>query len=187
MQALYLLNDAFVRCQSLALAEQLLKQVGSDDAGALDRAYRLTVGRPATAAEIERVERYLTSYESTFRQVLAATTRRTQAAASEASLAFAVTDSSGTGAPKKPAPPQNPDEVEQIESPVKEEVIAAADTRTATWASFCQGSWEPNSDIYADFNVMFLNFVIQVSDPEVRRMSYARPAAPAMASGFSRR
>ena len=39
---------------------------------------------------------------------------------------------------KKPAPPQNPDEVEQVEEPVKEEVIQAADPRTAAWASLCQ-------------------------------------------------
>jgi hypothetical protein len=40
--------------------------------------------------------------------------------------------------PKKLAPPQNPDEVEQIEAPVKEQVIAAANPKTAAWASFCQ-------------------------------------------------
>ena len=47
-QALYLLNDPFVRRQSLALAERLLRHERRDDAGRIDLAYRLTLGRPAT-------------------------------------------------------------------------------------------------------------------------------------------
>src|SRR5262249_41709074 len=50
-QALYLLNDPFVWRQSLALADGLLARKGSDDAGRIDAAYRLTLGRPATAKE----------------------------------------------------------------------------------------------------------------------------------------
>ena len=44
----------------------------------------------------------------------------------------------GESAPKRPVPPQNPDEVVPVEEPVKEEVIQPADSRTAAWASFCQ-------------------------------------------------
>lgn len=137
VQALYLLNDPFVRRQSLALAERLLRQIGLDDSRRIDWAYQLTVGRPATAAEIERAERYVTSYESTLRQVLAATPAEPKPR-SEASLASAATDNSGTNALKKPAPPQNPDEVGQIEAPVTEDIIKTVDTTTAAWASFCQ-------------------------------------------------
>src|SRR5438445_1716745 len=50
-QALYLLNDAFVRRQSLAMADRLLHRSESDDAERIDQAYRLTVGRPATTKE----------------------------------------------------------------------------------------------------------------------------------------
>ena len=53
-QALYLLNDPFVRRQSLALAERLLKRTETDDAGRVDCAYRLTVGRRAAPGEIAR-------------------------------------------------------------------------------------------------------------------------------------
>ena len=63
-QALYLLNDPFVRRQSLALAERLLARSGSDDAGRIDWAYRLALGRTATTGEIERALRYLADYEA---------------------------------------------------------------------------------------------------------------------------
>jgi hypothetical protein len=65
-QALYLLNDPFIRGQSLALAGRLL--AGKDtDAGRIDRAYRLALGRPATMKEVERVKGYLAEYESAAR------------------------------------------------------------------------------------------------------------------------
>ncbi len=43
-QALYLLNDPFVRRQALALAERLLARDGVDDAERISWAYRLTLG-----------------------------------------------------------------------------------------------------------------------------------------------
>ncbi|OAI53249.1 hypothetical protein AYO44_04250 [Planctomycetaceae bacterium SCGC AG-212-F19] len=67
-QALYLLNDPFVRQQSFALAERVLQRSDIDDPGRLQSAYRLTLGRPATAAEVERAQRYLGEYEKALRQ-----------------------------------------------------------------------------------------------------------------------
>jgi hypothetical protein len=63
-QALYLLNDPFVRQQALALAERLLAQADLDDAGRVQKAYRLALGRAATASEVERATRYLAEYEA---------------------------------------------------------------------------------------------------------------------------
>ncbi|MCI0457673.1 MAG: PSD1 and planctomycete cytochrome C domain-containing protein [Gemmataceae bacterium] len=63
-QALYLLNDPFVRQQAQALAERLLKRTDLDDASCIRLAYRLTVGRVATAQEVERAHRYLAEYEA---------------------------------------------------------------------------------------------------------------------------
>ncbi len=63
-QALYLLNDPFVRRQAHFLAERLLADGQADDAGRLIRAYRLTLGRPATAAELQRAARYLAEYQA---------------------------------------------------------------------------------------------------------------------------
>jgi Protein of unknown function (DUF1553) len=136
-QALYLLNDPFVRRQALALAERLLARTESDNAGRVDWVYRLTVGRPATAGEIERAGSYLAHYESDLRDVIVTTHAQPTP---PQRLVVALFDGPGTGknAAKRSAPPQNPDEVEQVEEPVKEEVIEAGDPRTGAWASFCQ-------------------------------------------------
>jgi mono/diheme cytochrome c family protein len=63
-QALYLLNDPFVRQQAKALAERMLQRKDLDDLGRITLAYRLTVNRPPTTNEMTRAKDYLTSYES---------------------------------------------------------------------------------------------------------------------------
>src|SRR5262249_47984504 len=63
-QALYLLNDPFVREQAQALADRLLGRTDLDDAGRVQLAYRLTVGRPAVTREVERAKAYLTDYQA---------------------------------------------------------------------------------------------------------------------------
>ena len=67
-QALYLLNDPFVRQQALALAERLLHKPELNDAGRVNMVYRLTLGRTATAKEIARVQAYVTEYEAAARK-----------------------------------------------------------------------------------------------------------------------
>jgi hypothetical protein len=71
-QALYLLNSSFVRRQSLALAGRLLADKSATDAGRVRRAYRLTLGRVPTEAEVERARTYLAGYEAEAREWLAA-------------------------------------------------------------------------------------------------------------------
>jgi cytochrome c553 len=66
-QALYVLNDPFVRGQSRSLADRILQRADLDDAGRVSLAYRLTLGRIPTATEVERVESYLADYESAAR------------------------------------------------------------------------------------------------------------------------
>ncbi len=60
-QALYLLNDPFVRQQAQRLAARLVKHSTDDDAR-IDLAYRLTLGRPASAKEVERAKTYISDY-----------------------------------------------------------------------------------------------------------------------------
>lgn len=67
-QALYLLNDPFVRHQALALAQRLLGRNDLDDAGRVDLAYQLTLSRRSTAKECERVKTYLAEYEAAARE-----------------------------------------------------------------------------------------------------------------------
>jgi hypothetical protein len=63
-QALYLLNDPFVQQQARGLAERLLRRSDLDDDGRISLAYRLTVGRAATAKEAARVKGYLADAEA---------------------------------------------------------------------------------------------------------------------------
>jgi hypothetical protein len=51
-QALFLLNDGLVHDQAARLARRLLAEAPGDDAGRIDRAYRLLFGRPATPEEV---------------------------------------------------------------------------------------------------------------------------------------
>ena len=142
-QALYLLNDPFVRQQSMTLAEHLLSTEGLDESARIDRAYRLTVGRAATPTEVARAKQYLADYEQAAKDALTAP----PVAAENPPVAIAEADDNG-GTPAagdagnkkkaKPAVPVNPDEVVQVEAPVKEVVIHAKDAKTAAWASFSQ-------------------------------------------------
>ena len=80
-QALYLLNDPFVREQSQALAGRLLGRADLDEGGRIQLAYRLTVGRPATAKEVGRVRDYLADYEAAAREEGSGTPAEPRAAA----------------------------------------------------------------------------------------------------------
>jgi hypothetical protein len=138
-QALYLLNDPFVRKQSLALAERLVDQSDYDDTERINRAYRVTLSRTATLPEIERALRYLADYEAGAGAVLA----RTQSA-QQTTLVAVVGSEAATGgtAAANPAakkkPPQNPDEADQSDEPVQEAIVVPSGPRAAAWASFCQ-------------------------------------------------
>jgi len=57
-QALYLMNNPFVRTQANALAKRVLA-APLDHAKRIDLAYQLALGRAATAQEIERAQHYL--------------------------------------------------------------------------------------------------------------------------------
>jgi cytochrome c553 len=139
-QALYLLNDPFVRREALALANRLLGRGDCDDVERVNLAYRLTLGRTATSWELERVLRYVADYEGVARQILA---QPANPSGSEVVVAVAETGDAAVAAgseattKKKPAP-KNPDEADQSDEPAVEEVIQPASSQAAAWASFCQ-------------------------------------------------
>ncbi|MBX9655826.1 DUF1553 domain-containing protein [bacterium] len=62
-QALYLLNDPFVRRQSLVFAERILAPSELSDEARLETLYRVAFGRSPSLAEIERASRYLSEYQ----------------------------------------------------------------------------------------------------------------------------
>jgi hypothetical protein len=163
-QALYLLNDPFVRRQSLTLAERLLAQNRDDDANRIDLAYRLAFGRPASAEEIARATRFLSDFENADRQVVAASPgakpapvliARANADAAEPANAVAVatraedgqdSDSdkkpdafaAGAGTAQKAKEPVNPDEIIHEEHAPKVDVVRPAGPKQAAWTAFCQ-------------------------------------------------
>jgi hypothetical protein len=63
-QALYFLNDPFIRRQSVNLAQRLFQRSDLDEAARLQLAYRLTLGREASAHEIERSRSYIAGCQS---------------------------------------------------------------------------------------------------------------------------
>jgi hypothetical protein len=60
-QSLYLMNNAFVIRQAEALADRLLAGAG-DDAGRLERAYRLCYSRPPSTRELKNAQGFLEAY-----------------------------------------------------------------------------------------------------------------------------
>jgi cytochrome c553 len=140
-QSLYLLNDPFVRRQSLQLAERLLADPKLGDDARVDLAYRITVGRSATPTEIERIKAYVADFETALPQRPDEPSRKEEAPKSSLAVAKAENEATNPGngnATKTPPPPVNPDEVIPVDAPVVEEVIQAKDARTAAWASVCQ-------------------------------------------------
>ncbi|HEY7118997.1 MAG TPA: PSD1 and planctomycete cytochrome C domain-containing protein [Tepidisphaeraceae bacterium] len=71
-QALFMLNNAFVTKQATALAARVANSPIRADAGRIDLAYKLTLGRPASGAERERAMAYVGAY---FRDPAAATAK----------------------------------------------------------------------------------------------------------------
>jgi Protein of unknown function (DUF1553)/Protein of unknown function (DUF1549)/Planctomycete cytochrome C len=122
-QALYLLNSAFVRRQSLALAENLLGQTADSDPARIGEAYRLVLGRLPTDREADRAKTFLAEYEAEYRR---------QAAPAPSRVARA--------AKPKAAKPQseNPDEADQTGEPVVEEEVRPRDARSASWLALAQ-------------------------------------------------
>jgi len=136
-QALYLLNDPFVRRQSLALADRLLADAKLDDNARIESAYRLTLGRSPSTYEVARVQSYLADYET-----LAAHQGAEKPTAikpqTPAPVASAIDSNASESGGTKNTPPVNPDEIIHEDTPVKEEAITPPSARAAAWASFCQ-------------------------------------------------
>jgi len=124
------LNDPFVRRQSLAFADRLLKETVRDDAGRVDLAYQLALGRNATTAEIERATHYLVDYAAATREVQSP---KTAQAGRKPPKRVAV-----KAANSQSAAIINPDQVPRDEELVHDEFTEPTDPQHAAWFSFCQ-------------------------------------------------
>jgi hypothetical protein len=119
-QALFLLNSAFVRRQSLALGERLL--VERSPAARVRQAYRLILSREPTAAEIVRAQKFVDEYETAFSQTPPLPPKPVIQ----------------TVAAKAPSAPLDPDNIDRTDYVAVEEIVEPASPAIAAWMSFVQ-------------------------------------------------
>jgi uncharacterized protein DUF1553/uncharacterized protein DUF1549 len=74
-QALFLLNDPFVRQQALAMAKHLLPDSEADVVARVQAAYRLALSRAATPKETDRAVQYIAEFAAEARRTKEATPR----------------------------------------------------------------------------------------------------------------
>lgn len=121
-QALYLLNSAFVRGQSLALANRLIA-VDDDDAGRVREAFRVVLGREATTTDVADALGFL--------PVFAADHAAEEPVANDVVPPTAVTAASD-------ATIVDPDQADQTGIPLAETAVEPPDARTAAWLALVQ-------------------------------------------------
>ena len=122
-QALFLLNSPFVRRNALALADRLVAAKG-DDADRVTTAYRLTLGRAPSKAEVERALGFVGEYESAYRSEPQPLPPAARPAAPQ---------------PKRAAAEViDPDQIDQTGEAVTEDVIRPRDARAAAWLALTQ-------------------------------------------------
>lgn len=122
-QALFLLNSTFVRQQSLALAERLLAE-DQNEARRVRAAYRLTLGREPSVAELDRAANYLAAFVAAYEEEVPA-------------VAVAAAVKTPT---KKGDDPNivDPDQADQSGVAVEEAVVSPKDARSAAWMALVQ-------------------------------------------------
>ncbi|MCE9607320.1 MAG: PSD1 and planctomycete cytochrome C domain-containing protein [Planctomycetia bacterium] len=142
-QALYSLNDPFVRRQAGTMAEGLLAESSYDDAARIRAAYRTAVGRAPTDAETARGLRFVAEYETSLKNAARPATKQVaaQQAAMKPKQPQVVAVSPGpppSGSSPKPAANPDPDAVVPVEADRSDKPLPTLDPRTTAWAAFCQ-------------------------------------------------
>jgi hypothetical protein len=126
-QALFVLNSSFVRRQSLNLAERLLDTSDSSDEARVQQAYRRTLGREATKAEVDRAKAFIGEYESSYRDNLP-----------PAPAVKPPVPKKKAAAKKEIEPPFDPDQVDQTGVAITKEAVRPKDPKSAAWLAFVQ-------------------------------------------------
>lgn len=147
-QALFLLNDAFVRRVSLAFADSLLSE-NLPPQEQLAKAYRLVLGREPTEPELGRASEYVAQFgPEEFGQLANAAAEPPKAAPVEVAAANATPVNAGQANNSQANNSQanngqaaavpNPDDPVPGDDAVKEEVVAPKSLEAAALASFIQ-------------------------------------------------
>jgi hypothetical protein len=124
----------------LTLAETVLSLDQLDDGQRVEVAYLATVGRQPSTTESQRAVYYVNDFQAQAAELLApeflaAASRTADAAEPENQSAAARKLAAAQQATAQVA---NPDDVDQADSPVKDEVVQARDAQSAAWASLIQ-------------------------------------------------
>jgi hypothetical protein len=126
-QALFLLNSAFVRRQSLSLADRLLSEQDEGVDHQIRLAYRLTLGRTPNQQEVLRARKFLAEYEATYGK-LPPTERETPV--------HAAPEKDTQSAP--PVIPVDPDNIDRHDQVAVEETVQPKSPKSAAWMSLVQ-------------------------------------------------
>jgi hypothetical protein len=151
-QALFLLNDPFVRKRSLELANRVRGASETDVRQQIVSAYRITLGRVPTEGEIERAQQFLSDYEVAYSESSSGTDSLAvaQVAVGDAPASDATEDAAATaaseeskpkaddGKPAKPMPVIDPDQIITEDLAIAEEKVVFDSASQAAWASLCQ-------------------------------------------------
>ena len=78
-QALYMMNNPFVREQAAAMAKGLLANAQLEDSAKINQAFRLAYGHGANSDELRMAQAFISDYERSLDSALSATDRRQQA------------------------------------------------------------------------------------------------------------
>jgi cytochrome c553 len=142
-QALYLLNDPFVRTQSRALADRLLRRDNLSDAERIDLAYRLTMGRSSSTAESGRAAEFLVDYAAALKisRIAARSTPASAMVTSGKSPRAKNQKRATRKVAARSVRPQNTKEAQSAQT-IDERVPEPSDSRTAAWAAFCQALFD---------------------------------------------
>ena len=145
-QALYLLNDPFVRFESEALARRVRQPAHLSDPQRIDLAYRLALGRPATEAETHRVVAYLADYAATGGSRIAARPPfKGQQKRPKAPPVKSTHAKSQKRSTRQAAAKSTPSQTAQSESEFRgggDAATAIVDLQRDAWTSFCQALFD---------------------------------------------
>jgi len=133
-QALYMLNSSFVRKQSLALAERVLAKADQAEPQSIQQVYELALGRAPSEQELNRAEKFLAEYESSYRDAKQPAPQLAQAAETETPAQESGESKAGGAA----AAVVNPDDIDRTDEIAKDEVVQPKNPKEAAWMTFVQ-------------------------------------------------
>lgn len=131
-QSLYMLNSAFVRRQSLVLAEQIQPRKELDHETRIQLIYHRILGRPADNEEVALASSFLNDYRKVSETFIAETKAKPQPTDALIAVAEPVEE------PADSVELVDPDQADQTGVPIVEEFIPSDDAEAEVWVGLIQ-------------------------------------------------